>query len=58
MQRPGDLFPQAAFQIGIIDAIVGQFVAQVVERLGDARDFVGRLDHVLQRAGHAQPPPR
>ena len=54
MQRAGDLFPEAAFQIGIIDAIVGEFLAQVVECFGDAGDFVGRLDHVLQRAGHSQ----
>ena len=58
MQRLGDLFPEAALQIRIIDAVVGQLVAQVVERLGNAGNLVGRLEHVLQRSGDAEPPPR
>ena len=55
MQRSGDLFPKTAFQIGIFNAVVDELLAQVVERLGHARDFVCRLDHVLQRAGHSEP---
>jgi hypothetical protein len=48
MQWLSDLFPQAAFQVRYVDPIVRQLVVQIVERLGHARDFISRLDDVLQ----------
>ena len=58
-QRLGDLFAQrGVLRSRLSMRLFSQLLVHVVERLGEAQDFVGRLRDVLQRAGDAEPAAR